>query len=295
MGLDVADFAGLGWPARWREVTELGLITKFPFTGRPEWHSLENYLYGLEVEHMEADHQALSLLRTRSSSCTGIVYWPLNKGAPLFEFGCVDYDGRPLMNFYVVRRLFADVALGLYRDVDDVRVVASNLSAHSIEASVRLVSATSDGRVEVLLEQDVSVPPGGIARLADLPGYYRQVVDRTKELVHAELVVDGAVLVAESLFFCPTYEFQVRDLEIDVDAKRLDDVTWEITVISTRTVKLLQIEGPGRWLFSDNYFTLLAGSARTVVARLSEPYDGTDLSLVISGMGSRTSVTCPLP
>ena len=158
MGLDVADFAGLGWPARWREITELGLITKFPFTGRPEWHSLEDYLYGLEVEHMEADHQALSLLRTRSSSCTGIVYWPLNKGAPLFEFGCVDYDGRPLMNFYVVRRLFADVALGLYRDVDDVRVVASNVSAHSIEASLRLVSATSDGKVQALLEQDVSVP-----------------------------------------------------------------------------------------------------------------------------------------
>ena len=103
------------------------------------------------------------------------------------------------------------------------------------------------------------------------------------------------MLVEESLYFCPTYEFQVRDLEVEVNAKRLDDVTWEITVISARTVKLLQIEGPGRWLFSDNYFTVLAGSSRTVVARLSEPHDGTDLSLVISGMGSPTSVMCPLP
>ena len=63
------------------------------------------------------------MLRTRSSSCNGIVYWPMNKGGPALHIRRIDYAGRPLMAYYGLRRVFADVRLGLYRDVDDVRIV----------------------------------------------------------------------------------------------------------------------------------------------------------------------------
>ncbi len=295
MNLDVDDFTDPGWPARWTEITSRPLITRQPFSGWYTQRTLREYLHGLEIEHLEADRQGISLLRLRSGSCNGIVYWPLNKGTPLFEFGCVDYAGYPLMNFYLVKRLFADVALGLYRDIDDIRVVGSNLTSEAIPAKLRVIHLDNGGTVLKTWDTSVSLAPKGISRLADLSGYYRAVTDRTRELVFAELVVGDEVLCEDVLYFCPIAEFETEPSVISARADRRADGEWVVTVDAPAVVKLLEIEGDERWLFGDNYFTLVPGHRRQITARLLgvEPDKGYEITL--SDSGQSKLVRCEMP
>jgi beta-mannosidase len=161
MGLHVNELAARGWPRRWRELTGLGLFTKFPFTHYDEITSLRAYLRSLEVEQLEADYQALVYLRTRSPSCNGLVYWPLNKGGPLFGFGCIDYAGRPLMAYYAVQRVFADVVLHLYRDGADVRVGRGQCRRASGRDTARHVHA--NGRISGRWELPTTIASGNCA------------------------------------------------------------------------------------------------------------------------------------
>ena len=187
MGLDVDAVAERGWPRRWHELTGLSLFTKFPFTHYYDIANLRGYLRALEIEQWEADYQSLAYLRLRSPSCNGLVYWPLNKGGPLFGFGCIDYGGRPLMAYYAVQRLFADITLHLYRDASDVRLVAANAAA-PISGVLKVWHLDITGRALGRWELPTTIAHGNCVRLLDLDGLYDRVVRRDREWVYAELL-----------------------------------------------------------------------------------------------------------
>ncbi len=101
MGLDLKEFEGAGWAEKWAKLTSLPLFNRRPFSSWFDVTSLRGYLHALEVEQARADYNALNQFRFTGPSNNGIIYWSFNKGGPLFQFGCVDYDGRPMMSYYV--------------------------------------------------------------------------------------------------------------------------------------------------------------------------------------------------
>ena len=281
MGLDVDEYSELGWPARWKERTELALFTKVTYSGYNATRTLREYLHGLEVEHLLADHHALAMLRFRSPSCRGIVYWPLNKGAPLFEFGCVDYALRPLMNYYAIKRLFADVAIGLHRDASEIRVVASNLSLHDVHGTLTLVHADARGTVLAQHRLEVTLARDCHATVYELADLYGNVIDRTREAVHATFVsTDGSIRADDTLFFCPLAEFRPQDTRLTVECHTRVGGGWRIEVATPSVVKLLQLEGDGL-LFSDNSFALFPSDPRTIDVSVLEGAASTPATLTV--------------
>jgi beta-mannosidase len=295
MGLDLADFADRGWARRWTELTGLTAITKFPFSSYHDFDSLADYLRGLEIEQAMADEHALRMLRLRSSSCRGIVYWSFNKGGPLFQFGCVDYGGRPMMSYYVVKRAFAECAVGVYLDIDDVQVVATNATRGPVDAELRLSHV--DARGTELLTRKVSarIEPARVVRLLSLPGLYQSVHDRTREAVHAELVIDGETISRDTLYFCPLSEVRAAG-EVVVGAVRsVRDGQWELDVEATGLAKMVKLESAQRLLFSDNYFTLLAGRPRTIEIRRLDPDDGSAVLIAVGTLDGSSGRCVELP
>lgn len=287
MGLDVDKFRDLGWPQRWKELTGLSLVTKLPYSGCNASRTLRQYLGSLEVEQLVADQQALSVLRFRSPSCRGIVYWPLNKGAPLFEFGCVDYALRPMMTFYGIKRAFADTAVSVYREGSDVCVVGSNLTLHEVSGVLHVLHVDATGKVLGEEQRTVTLPSDWCGGIFELPRLYEKVVDRTRELVEATFVsADQSLYVADTLYFCPLAEFQVDNPALDVNVLVAAD-KWVIDIAASCVVKLLQLEGDGL-LFSDNCFSLLPRQARRIDVQLLDP-DGHDRTVKISAMGTETT------
>ena len=293
MGLDVDALAGPDWPRRWRELTDLPLRTKFPHSQYQDPTSLRRYLRSLEIEQLEAETNALDMLRLRSSSCNGIVYWPINKGGPAFIFGCVDYAGRPLMAYYGLRRVFADVRLGLYRDVDDVRVVGSNLTGEAVTGELRIEHLTSGGERLGVGDVPVVLPPGNSVRLHDLPGFMDGVRDRTSELVRATLATRAAGDREETLFFCPLVDFDETPGRLAVRAARVGERQWRLDLSADRVARLVEVESSARLLLEDDYFTLAPGAPRSVLVEALESADE-PIAVTVSAWDGRVSADVTL-
>jgi beta-mannosidase len=299
MGIDLDEFAGRGWPGKWTELTKLPLITKYPYSDYFEARTLRGYLKSLEIEHLVADYTALKTLRLTSPSLTGIVNWSFNKGGPLFEFGCVDYLLRPLMNFYAIKRLFADVVVGVYRDIDDIRVVASNVSSAPVDVELRVAHLGSDGRVAGAWNASAALAPGKTSRLLELPGLYETVLDRTREAVQAQLFVDGMPVSTDTVFFVPLAEVEVAPNPVSarlVGSGVADDgaPTWTIELSSPSLQKLVQLEGGDAVIFSDDYFALLPGEVKRVTVTSLEPLAGVAPTITIAGLEAGEEVELTL-
>lgn len=297
MDLDVDAFADLGWPDQWRALTNLPIFPRPPYTGGPiRVASLRDYLGGLEIEHAWADYHALAMLRLRSPSCRGIIYWPLNKGAPLFDFGCVDFHGYPLANYYVVKRLFADVALGIYRDIDDIRVVASNLGASTVNAQLKLVHLAADGTVlHTWQPKPAHLPAGANVRLDSIDAYYPKIGDRSGELMRARLHANGATIAEDTLFFCPLSDFQASPDTIRASVTKADDGGWYLELQATRVVKLAMVEGNQKYLLSDNYFPLMPGQDRRLHVTLLERMTDEPAAITVAALGAPGTLRLVLP
>jgi len=294
MGLDVDELSGQGWPEKWTKLTKLPIFTKFPYTSYHNVGGLRAYLRGLELEQAYADYHAMSMFRLRSSSCGGFVYWSLNKGGPLFQFGCVDYGGRPMVSYYVLSRIYADLVVGVYRDIDDIRVVASNLSTAAVPAQVRLRHLHVDGRVLGEWETELTLEPGGTTRVRDLAGYYPAVVDRTREVVHAQLLVAGRVVATDMLLLCPVAEVVSLPGAVAATAVR-DGDGWQLEVRGTGVSKMVEIEGNARFLFSDNYFPLVPGETKRIRVDILDARVGENPALTVTSLDAPGAQTLSLP
>lgn len=288
MGLDVDAFRGKGWPDRWRERTGLPLFTRMPYSRWHEMDSLRDYLHSLEVEQFCADRSALSQYRFHSPSNRGVIYWSMNKGGPLFQFGCVDYGGFPLMAYYAVKRAFAPVAVHAYRDVCDVVVM---LSSHAAEGKEVLVEAFHLGRKGTERERwsrAMHLEHGELLCVMRLEGLYNRVADRTGECVYVCVRGDDGTAVADDLLlFCPLSEFDSTAGKPRADAESRGEGRWRLTVSSDRPIHMVELEGNHKLLFSDNYFPLMPGAEnrRMIEVTLLERLSDEPVRLCVGGLG----------
>lgn len=267
MGIDVDSYVGPDWPKRWKETTSLPLLLRFPYSGYHSIGGLRAYLKDLEIEQAMADHHSLSNFRLRAPSCRGILYWSFNKGGPLFQFGSVDYELRPLMSYYFVSRLNRPVVVGAHRDGSDIRVMASNGTADSVAGTVEAWHLDGEGNVLNAWTADAEIPPGAPVRILDLDGAYTGVVDRATESVHVRLSVEGEVLSEDHLLFCPLVEFRPQDSELAVSVQAIGENTWELSIAADGVHKMIEIEGLDDFILDDNYFPVVKGRPHMVRIR----------------------------
>nr|WP_245444612.1 beta galactosidase jelly roll domain-containing protein [Microvirga sp. KLBC 81] len=293
MDLDVAEFSGKGWVRKWTEHTGRPLINKFPYSGYHNMGGLGPYIRGLDLEQALADHHSLVNFRLRSSSCHGIVYWSFNKGGPLFQFGSVDYRLRPLMSYYFVARLFRDIVVGLFLDMDDIQLIASNVSPRAVDAEIELLHLTTDGTVLRRWAERCALPAGESTRVLRLDDYYRTIVHRDREIMFARLSTDGRFASDEMQLFAPMVEVVTPHSSLTVHSQRIAADEWKLDISTNGVSKLVQIEGADGVLLSDNYFPLVVGLPRAVHVRALEK-KGRPIILNISSLDDELSASVRL-
>lgn len=284
MGLDVDKYNYRGWRKEWNKITSLPLMNRFPHSNYFDPRTMRTYLHSLEIEHARADYNAFSVLRLRSSSCNGILYWSLNKGGPLFGFGCVDYKGYPLMSYYTMKRLYADIVIGIYRDVDDIKVVASNLTADEIHGEIRVIHLDVKGTVLKEWEKTVTIASDYTGRVFDIESYYENIVDRTKEVLHTQLVINEEIVSEDTLYFCPFSEVDIALKPIVAEVAKVDKDNWTLEIEIDEVSKMIELEGNKKLLFSDNYFSLIPGAKKKIQVTLLEDTNDDELELTVSSL-----------
>lgn len=292
MGIRMADYASPGWHEKWYQLTGRELQGNHKY-GEYYWlDSLAQYFKSLEIEQMLADYQGMNYLRCRSSSCNGLIYWPLNKGGLFIGFGCIDCDQRPLMSYYQLARVFRPVACHLYRDIDDIHLVAANSKWHGLHTQVSVVHMTSYGKVLHRWREDIFIAPGNANRLMTLRQYYRVIEDRKREFIHVDIFANEERICEDTLYFCMWPEFKNPEATLACTAARTEE-GFILHITSDAVVKALCIESDANLMLSDNYFSMLPGETREVAVRLLAPWDK-PLSVTVSSLDCANTYTCIL-
>ncbi|MCL2058056.1 MAG: hypothetical protein FWH01_03215 [Oscillospiraceae bacterium] len=277
MGIKVDDYSGKNWNINWQQRTSTALWQINQFT---EYHmnsSLRAYARGLELEQMTADYMSLYYVRVRGPSCTGIIYWPLNKGGIMMNYGCVDYDRRPLMPYYQCARLFKPVLIHAYRDSSDIRVRATNDGDPFNGLLTLTLFDTLTGQVLDRAEQEVAVPSGAGHCLFTQPDWYDGLSNRWRQAMHVKLSRGGGETVSEDfLLFCPLFEVETAKPAISIKADKLGCCEWELTLSSDQYIKLVELECSERAMLSDNYFMLMPGTTRKLKLTLLNECENAD-------------------
>lgn len=271
-GFSADDFTGLRWHHRFTELTGNKLYQLNQYSEYHEVGSLREYLHGLEVEQMRADYTALFYLRTRSPSCRGIIYWPLNKGGPMQNYGCIDYHGRPLMPYYGMVRLFRHAVVHIYRDGADLCIVAANSGAPTAAKAV-VTHRSVDGRILRTETFQANLPTSEHIRLARLENWYADVANRWREYVHVRLDLPGELPCEDAVYFCPFCEVEVPEQLIGAQLCQLEEKVYKLTLKTEAFAKVVEIETNAKVVCSDNYFAMQPGDERVVIIRVFEELD----------------------
>lgn len=262
MNIDVDEYSGKGWFDKFSARTSLQPQNRQPYSNWFNRKDLRSYLMSMEIEQARADYSALSIFRLRSSSNRGIVYWSFNKGGPLFQFGCVDYGGYPMMSYYVVRRLYEPIVAGVYRDVDDIHVMVSNESGCLLEGYVELLHMDANGNEITRVQSSICVEDGCRIRPISLPDGYRDVIDRSREVfVTCLRDSDGNVVSEDVLYVCPFSEFRQERVGIKAELSASGDM---LTLSCDTLVQMVALESNQKILCSDNYFPLIPGVSKMI-------------------------------
>jgi beta-mannosidase len=274
MGINADDFQGKDWNKRWAALTKQNNLWQVnQFT---EYHmnaGLRDYARGLEIEQMTADYMSLYYVRTRGPACTGILYWPFNKGGPMMNYGCVDYDQNALMPYYLCVRLFKPVVVHAYRDSSDIKVRATNDGDAFDAKLVITLFDTFTGETLNQEEKQVHIPAGTANLVYSQDTWYNDLTNRWRQAVHVK-IVDSNVHVSEDfLLFCPLFELETGKPSIQIEAHKVSDTEWELTVSADKFIKHLELECNTRVMFSDNYFKLLPGTARKLSLTVLGDYE----------------------
>jgi beta-mannosidase len=285
MGLDVDKYSGLNWADKWRETTSLSLFTKKPFSDWFEVTNLRLYLRSLELEHMRADYSALSMYRFESPGNNGVIYWSFNKGGPLFQFGCVDYGGYPLMPYYAVKKVFAPIAVKARRDVSDISVMVSNHSTDVLELDIEVFHLRKDGSCLGYWSRKRRIRFGELIEAFRLKDLYQEVYDRTEELLYVCATSVKGLQADDMFFFCPFWEYQGEYQQLKVKTEKISVGKWLIHLDSKIPIRLVELESNHKLLYSDDYFPMIPKKSKVIEASLLEKTGNKPVVLSVSIMG----------
>jgi len=300
MDLDVDKFSGLNWAEKWKERTSLGLFTKHPYSDWFEVRNLKLYLRSLEVEQMRADYSALSMYRFASPNNNGVIYWSFNKGGPLFQFGCVDYGGYPMMSYYAVKKVFAPLAVQARRDVSDISVMISNHGAKNVTVDMEVFHLSKNGASLGYWSRKLRVESEGLYEAFRMKDLYREVNERTEEVIYVCVSVKGKLVADDMLFFCPFMEYKG---EYRIPKAKIENIgkteksgkgKWSIHLEAKTPVRMVELESNQKLLYSDDYFPLVPGKAKIIEATLLEKTSGGPVQLKIGVLGMEEYQTLKL-
>jgi beta-mannosidase len=184
----------------------------------------------------------------------GAMAWRLNDTWPMIYMSVVDYYLEPKIPYYFLKRACDPVLVSFEQTTERISTWVTNDSAQSIQDSLIVELWTFDGIMKSRKVWNVNIQPGQSRRVADLTSFYD--IGKRKEFFVARL---GNRAVTHLLY--PEKYLMLPETEIN--AIKTDR---GITLTSAKFVKgvELYLEGTSGAVFSDNYFNLIPGEAKTI-------------------------------
>jgi len=129
---------------------------------------LDAYIFASQAAQAEAFKFFIERWRSRKWRCTGIVWWNLRDGWPIFSDAVVDYYNRRKLAYFAIRRVMTDLCAIVCEPDADLSHPLVVVNDTRRPASGRVTVADVESGRE-LFAGDFAVEPNGIVRLAAIP------------------------------------------------------------------------------------------------------------------------------
>ena len=222
---------------------------------------LEGYIYATQFVQAEALATAIRGWRHRwggpgHEAVAGALIWQLNDCWPVISWALADCTLHPKPAYYVIRREFAPLVLGLAQlPQENATVWAVNSTTTPVEAELEVQLWTLTGEQVAQERRQVTLFPNQATELSQL-GFRRG----DSQVLSARLIQSGEVVARTTSWPEPFKYLILPDPEIKVE--RLDANTLRIQ--ATRPAKGVWLSAGDNVQWSDNMLDLIPGDAQTI-------------------------------
>ncbi|NIK77229.1 beta-mannosidase [Paenibacillus castaneae] len=228
-----------------------------------------SFLYMSQVLQAEAMKMAIEAHRRKMPYCMGTLYWQMNDCWPVASWSGMDYYGKWKALQYYAKRSFADTMLSFERTdsglihvyivTDLLAPLAGHLQVTLYDfAGAKLKQASS----AVSAQGNSSTIAFTLNEQEWLEGR-----DAGSILLHAELVQGDQLLDSKSYYFV-----NAKDQKLSAGTIRIVELEGsagtKFSLESDALVKQVWLTAENEGIFSDNFFDLIPGVAKTVEFQL---------------------------
>jgi beta-mannosidase len=243
----------------------------------------ENFVYLSQVQQAVAIKTAVEYWRSLRPTCMGTLYWQLNDNWPVCSWSSIEYDGSWKLLHYAARRFFSPLLLCAWIKEGQVEVMLVNDLPTEARATAT-VSVVEFGGKRLRKETlEVRAAAGSARRLMSWPLAELAPTPETA-FVHLALESRGETSYNE-LFLSEPKRSSLAGARVTAEASAAGQGAFSVRLAADAPAFYVSLEAgeiPGE--FSDNCFTLLPGTPRTVEFR---PSTGVALEKVRRSLGVR--------
>ncbi len=232
-------------------------------------------IYMTQLTQKECIADATEHWRRHKERCNGSVFWQYNDCWQAPSWSSVDYTGKWKALQYSARHFFEPLCVSVEDGKRDYKVYVINdlKEDRTLKVEVRLLKL--DGTVLSKKVVDVSAKAHS-SECVD----YGKIRGNKKDLVLSVKAYDGGKLISErAKIFVPDKDLRLERVEIEKNVK-YENGELKITLKAPKYCRSVMLDVDNlREPFSDNYFDLLPGEARTVTVKTSKAYASEDVTV----------------
>lgn len=254
--------------------------------GKILYYLSENYLYPKDFDSLLYTSQLLQAdaikygvehWRRNRGRCMGSIYWQLNDCWPVASWSSIDNEGRWKALHYFAKKFYAPVLLSIEEQETSAGIYVTNETMNSINCRVEWKLRSNSSEVIKAGFVETSVEKLSAAQCETLS--FNDVLSGSKireTYLECTLFVDGKEDSKTTLLFTKPKHFAFLDPKIEVEIVEETD-KFVITLNSKAFAKYVELDlTKADCKFTDNYFDISAGEAKTVEiskGSLSQPFD----------------------
>ena len=223
----------------------------------------ESLLYVSQLIQAEGVRYGVEHWRRHYGRCMGAIYWQLNDCWPVASWSGIDYFQRWKALHYHSKKFFAPVLLSLCENGTEVSIHLTNDTLKPMSGRVDWKLVAFDG----VIRQSGSVPaelPAQAAVKVETLAFDLTKDERFGTVLYAAFLAGETTIADNQVSFAPDKHLCLADPKIRTDVRE-DDGRYLITLTAGSFAKYVELSHPALDpVFSDNYFFLLPGEAKTI-------------------------------
>lgn len=219
---------------------------------------LPEYVYGTQLVQADALNLATSVWRSRwghpgARACAGALVWQLQDCWPVTSWALLDSENRAKPGYYVLKRNFAPLGVGLQRENGMVSGWVVSSQRETIQAGVHVEVFSLEGELLSERLENVQATPNAVTALA------WQQPDAETQVVFARLLVNGEEVSRFALWpdLRPARELPQANVQVKQESNRL-------MLQADKPARGVWASVPSPTFWSDNWLDLRPGETRQI-------------------------------